>query len=208
MKAKAKPAVMANLAEMASPMSFKDAGYKTALIGEGRASVARWVLEQCPDFLEQCPDEVKSDLLAGFQLRAHELWGSVKYRTGDTGILLEDAEGNVELNVHVAMAYTGQAFGKLREENPALHEKVGIWRKKFQQYASNAMADLKGACKKQLNAGKPRERASNKSFDEACKAVFDALEKRVKTAKSRGDDTADPLKFRLAVDAFWKALNG
>lgn len=191
-----------------APRSMKDAGYQTAQLGEGRAAIAAYVLEQCPDFLDNCPKEVKEELFAGFQLRANELWGAKTYRTGDTGALLEDPNGNISIDVNVAMAYSGQAFGKMKDENPALHGLLKGMREKFSKYASACMADIKGAVSRLVNANKPRERTANKAFDEAVKASFDALEKRVKVAEGRGDTTADPLKFRLAKEAFWKVMHG
>lgn len=195
------------LGGLAAPRSLKDAGYQTAQLGEGRKAVAAYVLEQCPDFLDNCTAEVKAELFAGFQLRAYELWGTKTYRTGETGALLEDPKGNIELNVNVAMAYSGQAFGKLKDENPDLHGHLKAIREKFSKYASNCMADLKTACKRILNEGQTRERAANKAFDEALKAAFDSLDNRAKTAEARGDTTASQLKFRVARDAFMKAYN-
>ena len=190
-----------------SPRSLKDAGYQTAQLGEGRKAVAAYVLDKCPTFLDDCPKEVKEELFAGFQLRAHELWGTKTYRNGDTGALLEDANGGINIDVNVAMAYSGQAFGKLKEENPALHGLLKSWRERFQKYASNCMADLKTACKRIVNEANPRERSANKAFDEALKAVFDTMDNRAKVAQGRGDTTADPVKYRIARDAFWKAYN-
>ena len=109
---------------MVSPRSLKDAGYQTAQLGEGRKAVAAFVLDKCPTFLDDVPKEVKDELFAGFQLRAHELWGEKTYRNGDTGALIEDPSGGITLSVNVAMAYTGQAFGKLKDENPALHGRL------------------------------------------------------------------------------------
>ena len=193
-----------------SPRSLKDAGYQTACLGEGRKAIAAFVLEQCPTFLDECPKETKDELFAGFQLRAHELWGDKLYRTGDTGALIPDAQGNVCLNVNVAMAYTAQSYGKLKDENPDLYGLIRALREKFSKYASNCMADLKSACKRILHEDKPRERAANKTFAEAVKTAFDALDKRVKVAQAKAmrDDTADPVRFRLACEAFWKTYNG
>lgn len=189
------------------PRSLKDAGYQTARLGEGRKVIAQFVLTQCPSFLTDCPAEVKSELYAGFQMRANELWGSKTYRVGDTGALIEDANGNINIDVNVAMTYTGQAFGKLKDENPALHGIIGKWRTEFSKYASNAMADIKSACRSILSAEKPRERSANKAFTEAVTSMFEALDKRAKVAQGRGDDSADPVRFRMARDAFWKAYN-
>ncbi len=187
-----------------SPRSLKDAGYQTAQLGEGRKAVAQFVLEQCPGFLDDVPAEVKSELVAGFQLRAHELWGSKTYRNGDTGALIEDPAGGISIDVNVAMAYSGQAFGKMKDENPALHGLLKQWRERFSKYSSNCMADLKTACKRILNESNPRDRSANKAFTEAITTAFDGLDKRSKVAQGRGDTSADPVKFRMAVDAFWK----
>jgi hypothetical protein len=45
--------------------SLKDAGYQAAKHGEGMAQVARYVLEECPSFLDGAPDEVKAQLREG-----------------------------------------------------------------------------------------------------------------------------------------------
>lgn len=204
MKAKQTPVQQA-----VAPRSLKDAGYQTAQIGEGRKAIAQFVLEQCPDFLDDCPAEVKAELFAGFQLRAHELWGAQAFRLGEGGTLIPAADGGISIDVNVAMAYTAQSYGKLKEENPALHSIVKQWREKFSKYASNCMADLRSACKRIVNGDAPKERAQNKVFAEALKDAFAALDKRVKVAQSRtlSDSTADPVKFRMAVDAFWKVYN-
>lgn len=189
-----------------APRSLKDAGYQIARVNDSAQQIAQFVLEQCPGFLSEVPAETKAELYAGFQLRFHELRGSKTYRNGDTGALIEDANGGINIDVNVAMAYTGQAFGKMKEENPALHGLLKGWREEFQKYASNRMADLKRAVKA-VQSPESRQRAANKGFAEAVKDAFEALDKRVKTAQSRGDTEADPVKFRIARDAFWKAYN-
>jgi len=186
------------------PRSLKDAGYQTAQLGEGRKAIAQFVLEKVPAFLDECPAEVKAELFAGFQLRAHELWGAQAFKLGEGGTLIPATDGNISIDVNVAMAYTGQAFGKLKDENPALHSIIKQWREKFSKYASNCMADLRTACKRLMNESNPRERSANKAFSEAVTDAFASLDKRVKVAQGRGDASADPVKYRMAVDAFWK----
>ena len=206
---KAKPTPL-SLSQSIAPRSLKDAGYQTAQLGEGRKAIAQFVLDKAPTFLDDCPAEVKAELFAGFQLRAHELWGAQAFRLGEGGTLIPVAasEGNLSIDVNVAMAYTGQAFGKLKEENPALHSVIKQWREKFSKYASNCMADLRSACKRLMNESSPRERSANKAFTEAVTDAFASLDKRVKVAQGRGDASADPVKYRMAVDAFWKVFNG
>lgn len=194
------------------PKSLKDAGYRFALNGETTESLARYVLDVCPSFLDDVPSEVRADLYAGFQLRKHELTGSKFYKVGEAGTLipLADPKGQtniVELTINSAMSYSSQEFGKLRETDPARHEKIGVLRTAFSTYASNNMKALRKAMHDVLNGGKPRERAANKGFVEAMQKVFEAYEKRVKTAKERGDQDSDPVKYKLAVQSFWATYN-
>jgi len=191
------------------PRSLKDAGYQTAQLGEGRKAIAQFVLEKVPGFLDDCPAEVKAELVAGFQLRAHELWGAKTFRLGEGGTLIPADDGNISVDVNVAMAYTAQAYGQMAKDDPALHAIIKQWRTNFSKYSSNCMADLRAACKRLLKQDEPRNRAQNKTFADALRDTFDALDKRVKVAATRTlrDDSADPVKYRMAVDAFWKVYN-
>jgi len=153
---------------------------------------------------------VKDKLYAGFQLRKHELFGEKHYRLGEGGtyIPLPDATGSmVVMSINAAMAYSSQEFGRLRTVDAALHAVVKGPRDAFSTYASNTLRDLKAAVRALSREGKPRERAANLSFREALEAVFEAYDKRAKTAKDRGDTDADPVRYRVARDAFWKSYN-
>lgn len=77
----------------------------------------------------------------------------------------------------------------------------------FSTYASNNMRALTGAIRALSNDGKTRERAPNKGFRDAVNQALDALDKRVRTSKDRGDSEADPVRFRMARDAFWKTYD-
>ncbi|MFZ9264722.1 MAG: hypothetical protein ACO222_06130, partial [Polynucleobacter sp.] len=77
----------------------------------------------------------------------------------------------------------------------------------FSKYAHNNLAALKLAARTLLNDGKTRERTATKHFNDAIEDMFTSFEKRVKVAEARGDETASPVKFKVAVDAFWKAYN-
>lgn len=69
------------------------------------------------------------------------------------------------------------------------------------------MSDLIGRIRRIVNDGKTRQRAANKTFTEAMMEAFSVYEKRVRTAHDRSETDADPVKFREARDAFWKAYN-
>lgn len=196
------------------PTSIQDAGYRFAQSGETMAMIAQYVYGQCPTILDEVPKEIKTQLYAGFQLRKHELTGERFYKIGDGGTYIplankpaNDDKGIVAFSINVAMSYTPQEYGKMRESDPAKHAVLKPLRDAFSTYASNSMSDLLTRIKRIVNEGKTRQRAANKTFEEAMKESFDAFEKRVKTAKDRGDEGADPVKFRVARDAFWKAYN-
>jgi hypothetical protein len=196
------------------PASIQDAAYRFALTGETSRNLAQYVLGVCPDFLDNVPSEIHSQLYTGFQIRKHEITEPVHYKMGEGGVFIPlsekpaaDAQGIVVMSINAAMSYSQQEFGKLKEKDPALHSIIKPMRDGFSSYASNNLKALKAAIRAVLNAGKPRERSANKGFREAMTDAFATLDKRVKTARDRGDTEADPLKYRLAVDNFWKTYN-
>ena len=144
--------------------------------------------------MDDVPKEIKTALYAGFQLRKHELTGEKFYKLGEGGTYIpldkkpgDDVQGIVCMTINTAMSYSPQEFGKMRESDPAKHAIIRPLRDAFSDYAGNCLRDLKAAVRRKMAAGQPRQ--------------------RVKTAKDRGDVEADPVKFKLAVDAFWKAYN-
>lgn len=192
------------------PLSLQDAAYKFATTGETTRSLAQYVLEVCPDFLNDVPKEVRQQIYAGFQLKKHELTGDKFYKLGEGGtyIPLPTKEGaTVVLNINSAMSYSPQEFGKIRDVDPAKHGAIKTLRDSFSDYASNNMKALVTAIRNLVNEGKPRERSANKGFREALNAVFDAYDRRVRTAKDRGDVDADPVRYRVARDIFWKTYD-
>lgn len=201
--------------------SIKDAAYRFVRSNETSTDIARYIVNREPSFPSEVSPELKADLNAGFMLRANELWGQDVYRVGDTGILIKVANSNdhdyeekikehkglKQFNVVVAYSVSQQEFGQLKNKDPQEHAVIKAWRDKFSKYAHNNLAALKLAARTILNDGKTRERTPTAHFDDAVTKMFDALEKRVKVAEARGDETASPVKFKVAVDAFWKAYN-
>lgn len=201
--------------------SVKDAAYQFVRTNETSADIARFIINQDPTFPNEVSVELKADLNAGFMLRANELWGQDAYRVGDTGILIKVANSNdpdylekigehkglKQYNINVAYAMSQQEFGQLKSKDPQEHAIVKAWRDKFSKYAHNNLAALKLAARHILNDGKTRERTATKNFDEALKDMFDAYEKRVKVAEGRGDTTASPVKYKVAVDAFMRVYH-
>ena len=199
--------------------SIKDAAYRFARTSETSTDIARFIMERDPSFPNDVSAELKADLNAGFMLRANELWGQDVYRVGDQGLLIKVANTNDadyadkvkglkglrQYNVTIAYTVSQQEFGQLKNKDPQEHAVIKQWRDKFSKYAFNNLAALKLAARTLLNDGKTRERTATKHFVEAMTDAFDTFEKRVKNAEARGDETASPVRFKVAVDAFWKA---
>ena len=112
----------------------------------------------------------------------------------------------IEVGVAYAFAYSSQEFGKLVNTNPALHGLVKMWRSDVSDYCSNRLGDLKSKAKKILKKGQPSSR-DTLDFVQSMTKVFTAQEKSVKVKQAKGDTTADPAKFKTAVNVFWTTYN-
>jgi hypothetical protein len=211
-KASADIALTAN-----EPTSIKDAAYRFARVGETATDLAKFIMEQAPEFPADTSAELKADLYAGFMTRAHELWGQDYYTRGESGTLVkagnsldgkaEYPKGSTTLSLHYCYSFSQQEFGQLKNKDPQLHGLIKLMRDKFSKYASNNLSALKRSASNLLNDGKERERGATKAFTDALKEMFESYDKRVKNAENRGDDSAIPAKFRTARDAFWKVYN-
>jgi hypothetical protein len=199
------------------PTSIKDAAYKFARAGETSASIARYIVDNDPSFPDEVSKELKADLNAGFMLRATELWGDEFYKIGDGGtyipmgnsIVLKNVapEKSIRIGLSYCFAMSQQEFGQLKNKDPQLHGIVKPMRDKFSKYSHNNIAALKLAARALLNDGKSRERGATKNFTEALTDMFESFDKRVKNAEARSDETASPVQFRVARDAFWSTYN-
>ena len=181
-----------------SVSSFKDAAYQTAVSTERMASIARYVLDNCPDFLDEVPKEIKAQLDEGFALRWQELNPAVEYNAEWVPI---NGGGNMATLAY-CMSYSQQAFGQLKNENPVQHGIIKKIRDAFNKYRHNKMADLKTAVRRLLNEGKTSTRNQAKSYAEWLNDALDTIKARAKTAAARNDDSADEAKARAAIDAF------
>ena len=184
-------------------LSFKDAGYQSALSSERTASIARFVYDKCPTFLDEVPKEIKAELEEGFALRWQEVNPAVKYTTD----YVPSETGNVEVTLAFCLSYSQQAFGQMKNEDPVKHSIIKQVRDAFSKYKSNRMADLKTAVRRIANEGKTKTREQAKSFDKYVEDIFDNMKARCKTATARNDDTANEVKLRVAIDAFKRAYH-
>jgi len=211
-KASADIALTAN-----EPTSIKDAAYRFARVGETATDLAKFIMVQAPEFPAEVSAELKADLFAGFMTRAHELWGQDYFTRGESGVLIkagnsldgqaEYPKGSTTLSLHYCYSFSQQEFGQLKNKDPQLHGLVKKMRDKFSKYASNNLKALKRSAHDLLSDGKSRDRGATKAFTQSLTDTFADYDKRVKNAENRGDDTANPAKFRTARDAFWKVYN-
>ena len=193
--------------------SLRDMGYQQAKTGDNLTTQAQFAIDTIMGFPADIPAEAKSELYAGYQLRYNENHPAETYavinghyvKATDEQVKNKKVE-KVEIGVAYAFSYSSQEFGKLANTNPALHAIVKKWRSDVSDYCSNRLGDLKRAATKLLNKGKTTQRQTL-DFAESAKKVFDQLGNSVKVKAGRGDTTADPVKFKQAVDAFWKAYS-
>jgi hypothetical protein len=196
--------------------SLKDSAFQQAGAYQTLESVARYALTEIKDFPKEVPSEAKDALYEGYRMKFDALQPATMYAVINGHYVLATQEHKaaktvekVEIGVPYAYSYSAQEFGKLANTNPALHALIKGIREKCSTYCSNRLGDLKRAAAKILNEGKERQRGVNKDFAEFVEAWFkDTAPDRLKSAKNRGDGSADDKRFNEAKVAFmvkWKA---
>lgn len=210
-----KPTKPTSVAQVAFT-SLKDSAYQQAGAYQTVESVARYALAEIKGFPAEVPSEAKDALYEGYRMKFDVLNPIKVYAVINSHYVeaTEEHKANksvekVEIGVAFAFSYSQQEFGKLSGTNPGLHGLIKEIRTKCNTYCSNRLADLKREANKILNAGKERQRTANKDFAEFIEAWFkDTAPDRLKSAKSRGDNTADEKRFNEAKVAFmvkWKS---
>lgn len=191
--------------------SLKDLGYQQASTSDTLESQAQYAIDHIVGFPADVPAEARAELYEGYRMRCNDNKPPETYAVIDGHYVLATEEHKknkkvekVEIGVAYAFSYTSQEFGKLANTNPALHGIVKKWRDAVIDYCSNRLGDLKSKAKKILNKGQPSSRTTL-DFSQSMTNVFTAQEKSVKVKQAKGDSTADPVKFKIAVTAFWKA---
>jgi hypothetical protein len=183
-------------------VSLKDASYQGCISSERGVSIGRFIHNKCATFLESIPDEIKAEIEEGQMLRFNEL-NPAQYYTQDWVPCAEGTEGAQRVDVHTVMAYSSQAFGNFRNDDPVKHGIHKKWRDDWSDYKSNRAKDLKRYVKQYLDslAGKKRERAPTKDFAVWLSDTVSTIKDRAKTAKSRGDATVDDAVVNAIVKA-------
>jgi hypothetical protein len=193
--------------------SLKDLGYQHASTSDTLDGQAQYAIDNITGFPNDVPAEARAELYEGYRMRCNDNKPPVVYAVIDGHYVEATAEHiknkkveKIEVGVAYAFSYTSQEFGKLANTNPALHKLVKKWRDAVIDYCSNRLGDLKSKANKILTKGQPSTRTTL-DFVQSVSKVFQAQEKSVKVKHAKGDTTADPAKFKLAVSAFWKAYN-
>jgi hypothetical protein len=181
--------------------SFKDAAIISATLSERMATVAQFIVTQCPNFLDDVPKEVKAELHEGWAVRWQELNPAVEYSTE----WVPKKGGGFVATLAFALSYSQQAFGQLKNEDPVKHGVIKGVRDKFNKYTSNRMKDLKKAVR-DLNP-ETRTRTQSDNFATFIEKTMDNIKTRCKNAVAREDSTADELKTRMAIEAFKNVIN-
>lgn len=188
---------------------LSDLGYKQASTHDASVSQAKYAIANIAGFPETVPDEARSKLYVGYRRRfaqnnpavIYAIVGGHYVQASPEHIASNSVE-KAEIGVDYAFSFTAQEFGKLANTNPALHGVIKKIRDKTTTYCSNRLGDLKRAGRKILNEGKERKRTGNKNFSEYVDSFFDDAATRLKSAKARGDSTANEERFNKAKAAF------
>jgi hypothetical protein len=185
--------------------SYKDAAYQAATAVVSLEEAAKYIAAQCPNFVDAQPDDVMAELDAGWLVKFNELKPAKFYMVVDKNLVQVDKPSGKaatkEIGVYQAMAYSQQAFGQLKNDDPLLHGVIKVWRDAWKKYRSNRKGDIIRAIKNLNDA--PRERAPVDAFTKwLTENVFPNMVKRNKVSQGRGDDTAMPddlLKRKIAA---------
>jgi hypothetical protein len=193
------------------PKSLRDAAYMAARSIEGVESAAVYVRTQCPTFADEQPAEVLGELDAGWLQRYSELHPTKTYFLTNDGRnwvlpsdgVIPDGVAKREVGVVLAMSYSPQAVGALKNEDPVFYQILLPLRTEYQKYRSNRKGDLIRQIRK-LERAESGEvlRKPTKAFADYVSDLLGDMVVRCKNAKARGDDTADLDLLNRQIAAF------
>ena len=121
--------------------SIKDASYQSCISAEKGIAIGKYILTQCPTFLDSMSDEIKAEIESGQMLRFHENNPPQYYKDG---VPCESTtKGAIKVDINVVMSFSQQEFGRFKNEDPVKHGIHKTWRDSWSTYKSNRMKDLK-----------------------------------------------------------------
>jgi len=216
----AKKAELSPAGETLQFKSLSDFAYAHAGLTGKVQEMAKYAIANIAGFPAECPDESKAELKTGYQKK----WGSLHppvmfINVGgnylaetdiDTTKLTGDHERRT-ISADYLMNITTHEYGQMTKDDPAWRKIVEKYRDAMKDYATNRFNDLVKAAKAVIAETTPGARRTRNIvlFTASVQKAFDGLEKsvKVKAKAGSGDTTANPVQFRMAVDAFWKAYN-
>jgi hypothetical protein len=195
-----------------------DLGFAQAGAGDALTSHAQTAIASIVGFPDEVPDEARADLYVGYRKRWDMNHPAKLYAMIDGNYVLATAEmeknkkiEKVEIGMTQIFGYSQQEFGKLSTAQPALYGVMKPIRAQITDYCSGALADLKSKARKIIKKDNPTPRAPNLDFSDWLmdkeKGIIPEMQAKCKTAKKRGDATADEARLREAIAAFlakWK----
>ena len=204
---------------------ISDGGYEQARLHGFTRSLIQSMMNLIPGLGhsdDAITDEVKTELRKGYALRWNEENPTRYFVAADNNWVECKTEAEMMshkkadkfiLNVHTAFAYSQQAFGALKTEEPLKHSLVKETRDKFNKYVSNRVKDLVNQSKKiyrEIN-GIEQTRTPVALFTDwlmtGDKSALSVMRQRCINAKAKGDETADIAKLDKAIAAFKTAIN-
>jgi hypothetical protein len=166
---------------------------------------ARYIFEHIPTYLEKdgISEEQRTEMTQGFQMHYFKTHPAVKYCVVDSNYLpAESCPKGIEfvmVGPELAMNYTTHEYGKLGEtHSPQYKALIKEYRDKVSNYVGNKRIALTTAIKALVPAAQ-RQRGLTAEFADRVKKVIDDLRVKCKTANTRGDPTADMIKFEIAA---------
>lgn len=198
---------------MTTYKSIEDLGYAQAKTSDSLMEQAQFAIKHIAGFPTEISPESKAALYAGYQKRwaekhPAEVYAVINghYVKASPEHLANKSVEKISVGLDFAYSMTSQDFGKLKNTEPEKHALVAGVRLKVQDYCSNRLGDLKRAAGKLLSGNTERTRTTL-DFTQSMQKVFDAMAKSVKVKNGKGDTTAEPAKFAVAVKAFWTSYN-
>jgi hypothetical protein len=198
--------------------SVTDGAYQQAKVKGVTESIVSGLMLLIPGLgveAEPFSDDNRADLRAGYARRWDEI-NPTRYFMAVDGNWVEKPEAEVmkakaekfTLDVHTAFAYSQQAFGALKNEEPAKHALIKDVRDRFNKYVSNCLNDLK---REASRIHKARNNIAGTKNPVAAfydwlmvgdKCQLTMIRQRAVNAQSRGDETVDLKKLDAALVAF------
>jgi len=211
--------IMAKAIIQNTSINYKQGAYKQAQAGDVITSFASDVLSANPAYRidKSLPETVMADIIDGYRQRWDEINPPCEYAVIDGNYIkineenlakfpkIKEAKEKNIIGMAFAFSYSQQKIGELKASNKGLYEVLIDIRNRVSDYCSNKRRAL-FAQMNSLVAGK-RERGATGSFNDRVLSTMDDLKAKCKTAKSRGDTTADDAKLLSAINAFSNIWN-